>query len=138
MVRAASITFLERLLRGFLPTEDGGPPPALDAARARLFTLVASVLGFLLGAAVGLILVLVLWAVRDVPTLLVGLGVGALLGASAVAVIVSRFRFVRRGEGLLVILAPLLLLLAPFILIAGAVAVLVRWPRPRRRTSSKG
>jgi hypothetical protein len=130
--RRSLLGFLERLLRGVLPAEDGGPPPALDAARARLSVAVAVAFGLLLGAAVGLVLLLVATGVPQVPALVAGFGVGALLGAAAAAVLLSRFPAVRAGGGLLILLAPLLVLLAPFLLLAGAVVALRRWPRRSR------
>ena len=140
MTRAASVRsrpgdagLLERLLLGCLPAPDGGPPPALDAGRATLSTAVRGAIGFLAGAAAGLVLAFVAMRAPDVPGLLVGFGVGAIVGAAAAAVLLSRYPAVRRAGGVIVLAAPLLIVFAPFVLLGAGLVALRRWPRRNRR-----
>ena len=121
--------WISRWVRGVLPPNEGGPPPALTAARAQISGWVVAAIGLLAGIVVGFALVLVAMALPNWPASVVGLVVGALLGSSVALTLASKFPFVRRAGGIAILLAPLLLLAAPFLLIAAAIALL-------RRTSS--
>jgi hypothetical protein len=126
---ATWVPLVKRLVLGVLPTEEGGPPPAVRAAKTSLVTALCAVLGLVLGSVVGLILWLIVWKVPDVPALVVGLGVGAFLGAAAAVILASRIPFVRRGGGIALLLSPVLILLAPFLLLWGAAVLLRRFPK---------
>jgi hypothetical protein len=126
---AAWIPLVKRFALGVLPGADGGPPPAVRAAKTSLVTALCAVLGLVLGSAVGLILWLVLWKVPEIPTLVVGLGVGAFVGAAAAVILASRFPLVRKGGGIALLLSPILILLAPFLLLWGAAVLLRRSPK---------
>lgn len=117
---------LGRFLEGFVPPPDGGAPPIVGAARARLSAFTYGAIGLGVGCATGLFLVLILFAVRGISTLLAGFAAGALVGAALAVVLASRYPIVRKGGGIAILLLPLLLLAAPFLLIALAVAALFR------------
>jgi hypothetical protein len=123
------IPLVKRLVLGVLPPPEGGPPPAVRAAKASVVTALCAVLGLALGSVIGLILLLVVTEVPSIPALVVGLGVGAFVGAGAALVLASRFPFVRRGGGIAFLLSPLLIVLAPFLLLWGAAVLLRRTPR---------
>lgn len=128
-------TLWERTLAALIPTEDGGPPPALDAGRALLRTLLAIAFGLVVGAAAGFALVLAVWAAPDFPPLAIGFVVGTLLGAAVALVLCSRAPWMRRAGGIAVLATPLLVLLAPFALLAGGLWLLFRWPRGQSKGS---
>jgi hypothetical protein len=120
----------QRVLLGVLPAEDGGPPPILQATRARLTAWLWTAIGFVIGGAVGLLLVLLLRALPATPPLLVGFGLGVLLGAGVALILASRLAFVRRGGAVLLLLSPLLLLLSPFLLLGAGLFASRKLPRP--------
>lgn len=115
-----------RWIRAFLPPAGGGLPPALAAARAQLSGWVVGVIALVVGAAAGFLLVVIGWALPDVPASLVGLVAGVLLGSAVALTLASRYPIVRKVGAFAVLLAPLLLLAAPFLLLAAAIALLRR------------
>jgi len=124
---------VRRLVLGALPEAEGEAPPVVYAARSRISTWVWTAIGFVVGGAIGFLLVLVLRALPETPPLLLGFGLGVFLGAAVVLILSSRIRFVRRGGALLLLLSPLLLLLAPFLLLGAGVFAARKLPRPRAR-----
>jgi hypothetical protein len=115
-----------RFVEGFFPTEAGEPPVVLRAGRARLVGVVATLLGLLVGAATGFLVVLFLFAAPEVPGVVAGFAVGALLGAAAALVLASRHPLVRKGGAVAILLFPVLVVLSPFLLVAAALALLRR------------
>jgi len=115
-----------RWVGGLLPTAAGGPPPAFAAIRARVSTWLLATFALGGGAAVGLALVLVGTAMPNVPASLTGLGVGVLVGAGVALAFGSRFPLVRRYGAIAVLLAPLLVFVAPVFLIVTAIPLLWR------------
>ncbi len=117
---------VSRWVAGLLPTAAGGPPPAFDALRARtsIFLLTGMALG--LGAAAGLALVLVVTGMPHVPASLTGFGVGVLVGAGVALAFGSRFPLVRRYGAVAVLLAPLLVFVAPVFLLVSVLPLLWR------------
>jgi hypothetical protein len=123
-----------RVVQGFLPAADG-TLPVVSAFRGRLAWIVATALGLLLGSACAFVVVLLLQAAPGVPGIVVGFGVGALFGAAAALVFASRYPIVRKGGAIAIVLFPVLVLLSPFLLLAGAVALLRKTsPRAGRET----
>jgi hypothetical protein len=117
---------LGRFLEGLMPPSGGGALPIVGVARARLSGFVYGAIGLGVGAATGLLLVLILFSVHGISSLLAGFAAGALVGSALAVVLASRYPLVRKGGGIAILLLPLLLLAAPFLLIALAVAALVR------------
>jgi len=118
-----------RWIQGVLPAADGGPPPVVTAARVRFAGWLWASVGLLVGCIAGALTVLLATAMPNVPIVLVGLSAGALLGATAALVVASRFPMVRKVGGMAILLLPILLLAAPFLLLAGGVALLMRFPK---------
>jgi hypothetical protein len=112
-----------RVVQGFLPAADG-TVPVVSAFRGRLAWVVGTALGLLLGSACAFVVVLLLQAAPGVPGIVIGFGVGAFFGALAALVFASRYPIVRKGGALAILLFPVLVLAAPFLLLAGAVALL--------------
>lgn len=121
-----------RWIQGMLPAADGGPPPVVTAARTRFAGWLWAAVGLFAGCVAGLLTVLLLAGVPNMPAVLLGLSVGAFLGASVALVFSSRFPMVRKAGGMAILLLPLLLLAAPFLLLAGGVALLMRFPKRGR------
>jgi hypothetical protein len=117
---------LGRFLEGFTSPPDGGAPPIIGVARARLSAWTFGAIGLGVGCATGLLLVLILFAVHGIPTLIAGFAAGTLIGGALAVTLASRYPIVRKGGGIAILLLPLLLLAAPFLLIALAVAALLR------------
>jgi hypothetical protein len=121
---------LMRWVRGLLPPAGGGTPPALAAARAQLSGWVVGAIALVVGASAGFLLVVVGMALPNVPSSLVGLVAGVLLGSAVALTLASKYPVVRKVGALAILLAPLLLLAAPFLLIAAAIALLRRTAPP--------
>lgn len=121
---------LGQFLAGFVPPAEGGAPPIVGVARARLSAWTFGAIGLGVGCAAGFLIVLIVLAVPGIPTLLAGFAAGALIGAAMAVMLASRYPIVRKGGGLAILLLPLLLLAAPFLLIALAVTTLSR-TRPK-------
>ncbi len=117
---------LGRFLAGFVPPPEGGAPPIVGAARARLSAWTLGAIGLAVGCATGLLIVLIVFAVPGIPTLVAGFAAGALIGAALAVMLASRYPIVRKGGGIAILLLPLLLLAAPFLLIALALTALAR------------
>ena len=120
-------------LEGLLPPPEGGPPPAVTAARTRFSALIQGAIGLTVGCVTGFLLVLLLWGIPEIPSLVAGLALGTFLGSAIALALATRSKFVRRGGILIVLAAPLLVLLAPFLLLAGGVTLLRKWPKQRKR-----
>jgi len=125
-----------RWVRGFLPPAGGGMPPALAAARAQLSGWVVGAIALVVGATAGFLLVVVGMALPNVPSTLVGLVAGVLLGAAVALTLASKYPVVRKVGAFAILLAPLLLLAAPFLLIAAAIALLRRTATPSASVGS--
>ncbi len=69
---------------------------------------------------------------------MVALGVGTCVGAAVALVLSSRFPSIRKAGALGILLAPLLVFLAPFLWIRGSIALLQRWPKQERRRRKGG
>ena len=119
-----------RVVQGFLPAADG-TLPVVSAFRGRLAWVVASAVGLLLGSVSAFVVVLLLRAAPDVPAIVIGFAVGAFFGAAAALVFASKYPIVRKGGAIAIFLFPVLVLAAPFLLLAGAVALL-------RKTAPRG
>jgi len=131
--RPSRVATISRFIEGFLPPAEGGQPPAVTAARARLSGWIVTSIAIVVGAAAAFVLVLLVWALPSLPSLLVGFAGGAIVGAAIAVALASRYPMVRKGGGIAILLAPLLVLAAPFLLIAAAIALLRRTaPAPRR------
>lgn len=128
--RTAWGSMLARWVHGLLPTAAGGPPPAFAALRARLNAWTIGALALGVGAAAGLVLVLVGTAMPHVPASVTGLGVGVLIGAAVALALGSGFPLVRRYGAFAVLLVPLAVAAAPVVLLLFAVPLL--WRRPAR------
>lgn len=120
-----------RWLEAILPASGGGWHPLLLAARSKTSTLLLTAVSLALGAVAGFLLVLIATALPGLPSLLVGFAGGAFVGVGAALALVSRFPVVRKVGALALLLAPILVLLAPFLWIGALVAVLAR-TRPGR------
>jgi hypothetical protein len=130
--RRSRVFTITRWIEGFLPPAEGGQPPAVKAARARLSGWIVTSIAVVVGAAAAFVLVLLVWALPSLPSLLVGFAGGAIVGAAIAVALASRYPMVRKGGGIAILLAPLLILAAPFLLIAAAIALLRRTaPAPR-------
>jgi hypothetical protein len=121
---ATALTTFTRWVRGLLPPEEGGLPPILLAARAQLSGWVVASIALVGGAALGFVVVVVSMALPNVPGAVLGLAIGALLGVSVTLTLASRHPFVRREGAIVLLLFPLLVLAAPFVLISAAITVL--------------
>ncbi len=106
--------------------------PVVRAARSRLTWLAATAVGLLVGSASAFLVVLLVAALPGVPGIVIGFGAGALLGATAALVIVSRSGMVRRWGAFAILLSPVLILLGPFLLLGVAIALLTRRARSPR------
>jgi hypothetical protein len=120
---------LRRVLAGYLPAKDGKGSPVVRALRGRLAWVVAVALGLLIGAASAFLVVLILYAAPGVPGIVVGFAVGAMFGGTAALILASRLAIVRKWGALAILLFPVLVLLGPFLLLAGAVTLLRRGPK---------
>ncbi len=129
---------VSRWIAGVLPTADGGPAPVVTAARVRFAGWVWAGIGLLVGCLAGALTVLLLAAMPNVPTVVAGLSAGAMLGATTALVLASRFPMVRKVGGIAMLLTPLLLLAAPFLLLAGGIALLLRFPKGGARGRKAG
>jgi hypothetical protein len=122
----SAVAMFTRWVRGLLPPVGGGPPPIVTAARSRLSSWVAVVIALVVGAAAGFVLVLVAMGLPDAPAALTGFAAGVFVGVAGALVLASRSQLVRRGGAIALLLLPLLVLAAPFLLIAGGIDLLRR------------
>ena len=121
---------LKGWVRGLLPPAGGGMPPALAAARAQLSGWVVGAIALVVGATAGFLLVVVGMALPNLPSSLIGLVAGVVLGSAVSLTLASKYPVVRKVGAFAILLSPLLLLAMPFLLIAAAIALLRRSATP--------
>ena len=126
---------IRRIVLGAIPEAEGEAPPAVYAVRSRLSVWMWTAIGFVGGAALGFLLVLLIRALPETPALLLGFGLGVFLGAGVVLILASRISLVRRGGALVLLLSPLLLILAPFLLLGAGLFAAKKLPRPPAKRS---
>ena len=116
--------FIGRIVEGVLPAADGGPPPVLTSGRFLLRALLATVVGLVVGAACGLLIVLLVSKVPDVPASLLVFLAGGLVGAFGALAMFARARGVAKFGAWALLLTPFALLLAPILLLVVLVLAL--------------
>jgi hypothetical protein len=111
---------VRRTVEGVMPGPDGEPPPVLRTGRILLAWLMATVAGFLLGGAVGLLLVVAYQAWPDAASVLLGLVVGVAVGCALSVGAASAVAYARRKKRGFLLLIPVVALAAPFLLLGAA------------------
>jgi hypothetical protein len=109
-----------RLVVGLFPTERGGDPPALHAARARFAWIGWSFVGAFVGGVAAASVLLAHYAVPGIPWVLWGLLTGLLLGAGFAFVVAVRSPVAKGGGAFLLLTVPALVFLLPVALVYAA------------------
>jgi hypothetical protein len=109
-----------RFVVGLFPTEGGGDPPAIHAAKTRFSWLGWSFVGAFVGGVTAATLVLAHFAVPGIPWVLWGLLTGLLLGAGVAFVVAVRSPVAKGGGAFFLLTIPALVFLLPFALVYAA------------------
>jgi hypothetical protein len=118
LVEAAGL--VRRTVEGVMPGPDGEAPPVVRTGRILLAWLMATLAGFVLGGAVGLLLVLVREQWPDAAPVLLGLVVGVAVGCALSVGAAAAVAFARRKKRGFLLLIPVVALAAPFLLLGAA------------------
>jgi hypothetical protein len=124
--------WIGRIVEGVLPAADGSPPPVMQSGRFLLRALLATVVGLVVGAACGLLLVLLFAKLPEVPWTLLVFLTGGLVGAFGALAMFARARGVAKFGAWALFLTPFALALAPLLLLL--VLVLALRGRKARRS----